>query len=338
MKKLDWENLPFAYRKTNCLFTSEYKDHKWGSVEKKTNESIDLHIAATCLHYGQACFEGFKAYRGKDDKIRLFRFMDNFKRINRTAKKILMPQIPKNVFEETVIGAVKENIEFVPPYESGATLYIRPLLIGTGPMLGVAPSEEYLFMVLVSPVGPYFKGGFQTVNVLLDREHDRAAPNGVGDVKVAGNYAASLESFQKAKKIGCSSVLFLDAKEKKYIDECGHANFFGIKDKTYVTPQSKSILPSITNDSIKMIAQEIGLKVEERSVKVKELNDFYETGACGTAAIINPISKIIDPKEDKEYEYGEEPGEISTKLYEYLRAVQYGDKEDKFDWVTVLKN
>ncbi|MBW6440785.1 branched-chain amino acid aminotransferase [Patescibacteria group bacterium] len=335
---LDWKNLSFEYIRTNCNIRYQFANGAWGEMQKSTSDHIDMHMAATCLHYGQECFEGLKAFRGKDEKIRIFRLDENAKRINESAREIFMPPIPEKIFQEAVLNAVKLNQEFVPPYKSGASLYIRPLLIGTGPRVGLNPADEYLFIVFVNPVGPYFKNGFKPISLLIDRDHDRAAPLGVGHVKVGGNYAASLQSMEKAHTGGYDSVLFLDPKEKKYIDECGPANFFAIKGKTYVTPESKSILPSITNKSLMTLAEEMGLKVERRRIELSELEEFDEVGACGTAAVIGPVGKIVDEKMEKTYEYCQNgnPGLISTELYNIYRGIQVGEEEDKFGWVTVV--
>ena len=335
---LDWKNLSFEYIKTNCNIRYQFANGAWGEMQKSVSDHIDMHMAATCLHYGQECFEGLKAFRGKDEKVRIFRWQKNAKRINDSAKEIFMPEIPEEIFQEAVLNAVKLNHEFVPPYESGASLYIRPLLIGTGPRVGLNPADEYIFIVFVNPVGPYFKNGFKPISLLIDRGHDRAAPLGVGHVKVGGNYAASLQSMEKAHKGGYDSVLFLDPGEKKYIDECGPANFFAIKGKTYVTPKSKSILPSITNKSLMTLAEDMGLKVERRKIELGELDEFDEVGACGTAAVIGPVGKIVDEKTGKTYRYCQDgnPGPISTQLYNRFRAIQLGDEEDNFEWVTVV--
>lgn len=335
---MDWKNLPFSYIQTDYNLRALYKNGQWGELEEHNSPELGLHISSACLHYGQAVFEGLKAYRGKDGQIRLFRIDENLARMQDSAKRIFMPEIPKELFYNAIQRAVKLNEKFVPPYESGATLYIRPFMFASGIELGVKPAREYLFIVFVSPVGPYFKGGFQTVDVLMDYKHDRAAPLGTGNIKFAGNYAASLPAIKEAEDHNCSSVLFLDAKEKKYIDECGHANFFGIKNNTYITPKSDSILPSITNKSLIKIAQDMGMRVERRPVLVEELNYFAETGACGTAAIINPIRKIIDNQIGKVYEYclDDLPGPVCTKLYKRLRGIQYGDAEDKFGWVSFI--
>ena len=295
-------------------------------------------MAATCLHYGQECFEGLKAYRCKDGKIRIFRVDENAARMQSTCDGILMPKLPTETFIEAVKKVVKLNERFIPPYESGATLYIRPLLIGISAQVGVHPATEYLFLIFVTPVGPYFKGGFSTNPYVIIREHDRSAPLGTGIYKVGGNYAASLTANKKAHDLGYSCEFYLDAKEKKYMDECGAANFFGIKDNTYITPKSTSILPSITNKSLMQLAEDLGLKVERRQIPEEELATFEEAGACGTAAVISPISYIddLDTKQRFTFSKDGKPGPISTKLYNKLRAIQYGDEPDVHGWVTVL--
>ncbi|MDR4987313.1 MAG: branched-chain-amino-acid transaminase, partial [Bacteroidales bacterium] len=238
-----------------------------------------------------------------------------------------------------VVKAVKLNEKYVPAYGHGASLYIRPLLIGTGVQVGVNPAKEYLFMVFVGPVGPYFKEGFNPVTMQIVRDFDRAAPLGTGHIKVGGNYAGSLYASERAKAEGYASVLFLEAKEKKYIDEAGPANFFGIKDNTYITPQSPSILPSITNMSLMQIAEDMGMKVERRPVAVEELETFEEAGACGTAAIISPIGKIVDRESGKTYTFGDgvHAGPLSSKLYKQLQGIQYGDEPDPHGWVSILE-
>ena len=266
MKEIDWSNLSFGYMKTDYNVRCYYRDGKWGELELCSEETLNIHMAATCLHYGQEAFEGLKAYRGKDGKIRVFRPQANAERLQSTCNGILMPEFPTEMFCEAVKKVVKANERFIPPYESGASLYIRPLLIGTGAQVGVHPASEYLFVVFVTPVGPYFKGGFATNPYVIIRQFDRAAPLGTGTFKVGGNYAASLRANKMAHDAGYASEFYLDAKEKKYIDECGAANFFGIKDNTYVTPLSTSILPSITNRSLMQLAEDMGLKVERRPI------------------------------------------------------------------------
>ena len=333
MENQDWKKIGFGYRKTNYNVRCYYKDGEWGSLELSDSEYINIHMAATSLHYGQEAFEGLKAFMGKDGKVRVFRMEENAKRMQSSSDGILMPRMPIDKFKEAVKLAVEKNMDFVPPYGSGASLYIRPMLIGTGAEIGVKPAKEYLFMVFVMPVGPYFPEGFHPTDLVIMRQYDRAAPQGTGKYKVGGNYAASLTAGKKAKEGHYSAVLYLDSREKKYIDECGPANFFGIKDNTYITPKSESILPSITNMSLIQIAEDLGLKVERRRVPVEELETFEEVGACGTAAVISPIKRIYDDDMGKEYLYGSDPGPWSTKLYEKLRAIQYGDEPDRYGWI-----
>ena len=338
MEMFDWKNLPFGYVKTDYNVRCYYRDGKWGDIEVTSSEHIDVHIASTGLHYGQEAFEGLKAYMGKDGKIRLFRWEENAKRLISSAEGIKMATVPVELFREALFKVLDLNRKYVPPYGSGATLYIRPLLYGSGAEVGVKPSSEYTFLIFVTPVGPYFKGGVKPVNMLICRDVDRAAPLGTGTFKVGGNYAASMRAIIKAKEQGYSSNIFLDAREKKYIDECGPANFFGIKNNTYITPKSESILKSITNMSLLEIAESIGMKAERRQVPIEELSTFEEAGACGTAAVISPIAKIFDPDTNKIYEYCRdgEPGPMTMKLYNKLVAIQNGDEPDTFGWISVL--
>lgn len=338
MESIDWSNLSFSYMPTDYNVRCYFRNGKWGELEVSSSEYIPMHMAATCLHYGQEAFEGLKAFRGKDGKIRVFRMEENAKRMQSSAETILMEKFPVEKFKEAVIKAIKLNERFVPPYESGASLYIRPLLIGTGARVGVNPADEYLFLIFVTPVGPYFKAGFKPTNVVILRQFDRAAPLGTGHVKVGGNYAASLRSGAIAHEQGYSAVLFLDAKEKKYLDECGPANFFLIKGNQYVTPASNSILPSVTNKSLMQIAEDMGMEVIRRRIEVEELSDFEEAGECGTAAVIAPVGRVDDADTGKSYVFSKDgkPGEVCEKLYKTLRGIQYGDLPDTHDWVTVL--
>ena len=329
MKNLDWGKLSFGYSKTDYNVRCYYKDGKWSAPEVSDSEMLNIHMASTCLHYGQEAFEGMKAFRGKDGKIRLFRCEENAKRMLSSAEYVMMQAPSIELFEEAVVKAIELNKEYVPPYESGASLYIRPLLIGVGPQMGVAPAKEYIFVVFVAPVGPYFKAGFKPTKVMLERRYDRAAPNGTGHIKVGGNYAAGMRSGEVAHQKGYSTAIFL---------ECGPANFFGIKNGSYITPFSHTILPSITNASLMVLAEDMGLKVERRLIPVEELETFEEAGACGTAAVISPIGQIDDLENNKSIVFGKPdvPGEWCTKLYNRLRAIQYGDEPDKFGWVKVL--
>ena len=274
MKEIDWANLSFGYMKTDYNVRCYYRDGAWGELELCSEETLNIHMAATCLHYGQEAFEGLKAYRGKDGKIRIFRPEANAERLQSTCDGILMPELPTEKFVAAIKKVVKANERFIPPYESGAALYIRPLLIGTGAQVGVHPANEYLFVVFVTPVGPYFKGGFSTNPYVIIREFDRAAPYGTGRFKVGGNYAASL----RANKVEC------------------------------------------------------------RPVPEEELETFEEAGACGTAAVISPIQRIDDLENKKSYIISKDgkPGPVCTKLYNKLRAIQYGDEPDTHNWVTIL--
>ena len=336
MKDIDWKSLTFGYLRTDYNVRCYYRDGKWGEVEVCSDEYLKLHMAATCLHYGQEAFEGLKAYRCPDGKVRVFRVEENAARLQSTARGIVMPEVPTELFVDMVKKVVRLNQEYIPPYESGATLYLRPLLFGITAGVGVRPATEYCFLIFATPVGPYFKGGFSSNPYVIVRDVDRAAPLGTGMFKVGGNYAASLRANKMAHEKGYASEFYLDAKEKKYVDECGAANFFGIKNNTYVTPKSTSILPSITNKSLMQIAEDLGMKVERRPVAEDELDSFEEAGACGTAAVISPISHLDDLETGKVYHFGDKPGPWSTKLYETLRGIQYGTIEDKHGWTTVV--
>ncbi len=335
---IDWSNLSFSYMKTDYNVRCTYKDGKWGEIEVSDSEYVPLHIAASCLHYGQESFEGLKAYRGKDGKIRIFRMEENAKRFIRSAEGIAMQPMPIELFCEMVRKVVKLNERFIPPYGTGASLYIRPLEIGISARVGVKPADEYMVIMLVTPVGPYFKNGFKPTKVCMSREYDRVAPKGTGSIKVGGNYAASLVAGEKAHDLGYSVMLYIDPKEKKYLDECGAANFFGIKEGKYVTPGSESILPSITNMSLRQLAADLGLAVEQRHIPVEELETFDEVAACGTAAVCSPIGEIDDLDNGKKYIFCEDGkvGPTTTKLYETLIGIQYGDLEDKHGWVEIL--
>lgn len=339
MESIDWSNLSFGYMPTDYNVRCIYKDGKWGDITVTSSQTFEIHMAATCLHYGQEAFEGMKAFRGKDGKIRIFRMDENAARLQSSCRGIMMPELPTEKFNEAILTVVKKNERFVPPYESGASLYIRPLLIGTSAQVGVKPAKEYLFIVFVSPVGPYFKEGFKPTPMSILRQYDRAAPLGTGRYKVGGNYAASLVAGEKAHELGYSAVLYLDAKEKKYIDECGPANFFGIRGNSYITPKSTSILPSITNKSLMQLAEDMGMTVEVRQIPEDEIGTFDEAGACGTAAVISPIARIDDLDENKSYIFSKDgkPGPICEKLYNKLRAIQYGDEPDTHKWITIVE-
>lgn len=336
--ELDWSNLGFGYVPTDYNVRCHYRDGKWGEIEVSTSDKIELHMAATALHYGQEIFEGQKAFRGKDGKIRIFRLEENAKRIQSSAHGLMMQPVPEELFIKMVKKAVELNARFVPPYGTGASLYIRPLELGMTAQIGVKPASEYIFIVMVSPVGPYFKTGFKPTNICIMREFDRVAPQGTGRWKVGGNYAASLQAGEKAHSLGYSAVLYLDPKEKRYLDECGPANFFAIKDGVYITPASDSILPSVTNDSLMAIARHKGIKVEQRHITVDELENVQEAAACGTAAVASPVGEIDDLDTGKKYVIAKngEPGPVTTMLYNTLRGIQNGELEDIFGWNTIV--
>ena len=335
---LDWGSLSFGYMPTDYNVRCYYRDGKWGEIEVSDSEYINLHMAATALHYGQEAFEGLKAFRGCDGKVRIFRLEENARRIISSAKGIMMAPVTEEIFKEMALKVVRLNERFIPPYGSGASLYIRPLEIGTTARVGVKPADEFLFMMLVTPVGPYFKTGFKPTKICIMRQYDRVAPKGTGRFKVGGNYAASLMANKIAHDRGYSCEFYLDSKEKKYIDECGAANFFGIKNNTYITPESTSVLPSITNLSLQQLAKDLGMKVECRPIPEEELPTFEEAGACGTAAVISPIEHIDDLERNISYVISKDgkPGPVCTKLYHKLRAIQLGEEEDIHGWNTVL--
>ncbi len=338
-QNIDWGSLGFGYVPTDYNVRCSYTNGAWGELRVHAEPTIQLHISASVLHYAQECFEGLKAFRGKDGKVRIFRIEENAKRMQSSCRGIKMAELPIEKFEEAVIKVVKLNERFIPPYETGASLYIRPVLFGTTPLVGVKPSNDYEFVVFVTPVGPYFKGGFQATPFMLSRKYDRAAPLGTGNLKVGGNYAAGMTATVESHDMGYSAVFYLDPKEKKYIDECGAANFFAIKGNTYVTPMSNSILPSITNMSLRTLAEDLGMTVERRPIAAEELATFDEAGACGTAAVISPIAKIVDVDNDITYTLSKDgkPGPKCTMLYNKLRAIQYGEEADKFGWTTIVE-
>ncbi|MDE6196631.1 MAG: branched-chain amino acid aminotransferase [Muribaculaceae bacterium] len=336
---IDWGKLPFGYFPTDYNLRCTFRDGKWGPIEVSQYEHINIHMAATTLHYGQEIFEGLKAFRGVDGKIRIFRMRENAKRMRESARGLLMEPVPYEIFEEMCIRAVKLNERFIPPYGSGASLYIRPLEIGLTPRIGVKEADEYLFIVMVTPVGPYFKTGFKNTNICIMREYDRVAPQGTGRWKVGGNYAASLGAGHKAHEMGYSAVLYLDPKEKKYLDECGPANFYAIKDGKYITPKSDSILPSITNMSLMELAREMGMEVEQRQITVDELDTVSEAAACGTAAVCSPIGQIDDIDTGKKYIISKDgqPGPVTTEFVRRLNAIRHGEEPDTHGWITLVE-
>ncbi len=305
MGKVDWDSLGFGYIKTDYNIRAIYSDGAWGEMTASESDYMNIHISAAALHYGSQIFEGLKAFRGADGHVRIFRPEENAKRFQRSARALCMAEVPTELFIEACKKVVELNIDYVPPYGKGATLYLRPMLIAHEPRLGISAAHEFTFCVFACPIGSYVKGGVQPMDVVIDTDYDRAAPRGTGGVKCGGNYAASLFSTHRAKERGYANVIYLDATERKYIEECGAANFFGIKDGKYITPNSPSILKSITNMSIATLAQEIGLEVERRNISVDELSTFEECGACGTAMVITPIRSIFEYHSEKLWKYGE---------------------------------
>ncbi|HNV45987.1 MAG TPA: branched-chain amino acid aminotransferase [Spirochaetota bacterium] len=334
---LDWKNLPFGYVKTNANIRYYWRDGVWSEGEVVSDENISISVAAPCIHYGQQAFEGLKVFETKSGEIVAFRPEENAMRLNRSCERIFMPAIPEKLFVDAIHRVVAANVEFVPPYGTGASLYVRPLIIGVGPRVGLGPAEEYIFIVLVSPVGPYYKGGFKPVEALVVEQFDRAAPLGVGDCKVGGNYAAGLAGSEYGKKHGFPIVLFLDPREKVYLDEFGTSNVVAIHGDAYVTPKSPSILPSITNRSLAVIAEDLGMRVEWRQIAIDEVQYFSEIGAVGTAAVITPVYRIR--YRDRDFTFGKPDvaGPMLTKLYEQLTGIQYGEIEDRHGWLDVIE-
>jgi branched-chain amino acid aminotransferase len=334
---LDWANLAFGYHKTDQNIRYTWRNGAWDKGVLTADETLPMHMAATCLHYGQECFEGLKAYETKKGDVVVFRVEENARRMIRSCKKVMMEPPPEELFIEAVFRVVNANRKYVPPYGTGASLYIRPLTIGTGAQIGVKPASEYMFVVMVSPVGPYFKTGFKPVDMIIEEEVDRAAPLGVGDVKVGGNYAASLRAGVAARQKGYADCIYLDAKEKKYLDESGPANFFAItKQGQYLTPDSHTILPSITNMSLVTLAEEMGLRPQRRPIPVEEIFAFAEAGCCGTAAVITPIGSLTYRDRKAVYCKEAQVGPHCTALYRRLTSIQVGDTPDPYGWVRVI--
>ena len=345
MENMNWDNLGFAYRRTATILRCIYKDGAWGEVESLTDDNISMSAFAGCLHYSIECFEGLKAFRGKDGKVRIFRPEENARRLQSSAASLFIPEPPVELFVSMCKRLVKENIDYLPPYGHNASLYIRPTLIGSNPQLGVKSSDEVTLNMLCSPVGAYVGGTLQPCNAVVARNHDRAAMYGTGRFKVGGNYAASLYALNIAHRQGYSAVLHLDPAEHKYIDEFNSSNFFGIRDNTYVTPLSDSILPSITNKSLVTVAEHLGMTVERRPVPVEEMATFEEVGECGTAVVITPVSyiddkvKLEDETISKRYSFysDTECGPKSLRLYRMITGIQYGEIEDPFGWCTFVE-
>ena len=338
---IDWNKLTFHYTETDYVVRSAYRNGVWEEPYATRDKHISLHVAATGLQYGQECFEGLKAFRGADGKVRIFRMEENAKRMQRSAEGLLMTPVPTDIFCKAVVLALQKNIDFLPPYETGATLYFRPVLVATTPEISVGPGKDCEFIVIPTPIGPYFPNGFKGTPFIVNRTIDRAAPQGTGQWKVGGNYAASFRASEVAHAMGYE-CMFTDAKTHKYIDECTASNFIGIKSRIsemeYLTPRSSAILPSITNDSLMVLAKEMGMKVTRRRIRIEELAEMTEAAACGTACVISPITKVLDPDNDITYSFGDKPGPVLTKLYHALQDIQYGRVEDTHGWCTVVED
>ena len=332
---LDWGNLGFSYMKLPYRYLAYYKNGQWEKGELTEDATLHMSESSPCLHYGQQAFEGMKAYRTKDGSVQLFRPDQNAKRLQRTSDRLLMPQVPTDMFIDAVKQVVRANEEYVPPYGTGGTLYIRPLLLGIGDIIGVKPANEYIFTVFAMPVGNYFKGGLQPTNFLIQEEYDRAAPHGTGAAKVGGNYAGSFVPGQYAKTNGFSDVIYLDPATHTKIEEVGSANFFGITvDNEFITPLSPSILPSITKYSLLYLAEHrLGMKAIEGDIFIDDLDKFVEAGACGTAAVISPIGGVQHGDEFHVFYSETEVGPVTRKFYDELTGIQFGDVKAPEGWI-----
>lgn len=337
-KNIDWQNLGFSYIKTDYRFIARWKDGKWDQGELSTDSTLHIHEGSTALHYGQQCFEGLKAYRCKNGSVNLFRPDQNAERMQRSCDRLLMPQVPTELFIRACREVVKANDEWLAPYGTGATLYLRPFVIGVGENIGVRTAPEFIFSVFCCPVGAYFKGGLTPSNFLVS-DYDRAAPAGTGAAKVGGNYAASLYPGKLAHERNFADCIYLDPTTHTKIEEVGSANFFGItKDNQFITPDSPSILPSITKYSLLHLAKErLGLNAIEGDVYIDQLDKFAEAGACGTAAVITPIGGIQHKDKFHVFYSEKEVGPITKRLYEELVGIQFGDIEAPEGWIVKVE-
>lgn len=337
-KNIDWANLGFGYMKTDYRFISNYKNGKWDDGELSTNDKVILDESAGVLQYAQTCFEGLKAYRTVNNQVVCFRPDLNAKRMSDSCKRLEMPVYPEEKFIEAVEKVVKANIDYVPPYGTGATLYLRPYMFGSNNVIGVKPAEEYQFRIFTTPVGPYFKGGAKPITVRIS-DFDRAAPHGTGHIKAGLNYAMSLHAIVDAHKQGFNENIYLDSATRTKIEETGGANIiFVTKDKKVITPKSNTILPSITRRSLMYVAEHyLGLEAEEREVRLEEVKDFAECALCGTAAVLSPVGKIVDHGKEILLPSGmNEMGEITKKLYDTLTGIQMGRIEAPEGWIEVI--
>ena len=332
---IDWGNLGFAYMPTKERFVAHYKDGAWDEGQMTTDATVQISECAGVLQYSQSCFEGLKAYTTEDGKIVCFRPDLNAARMADSCRRLEMPVFPEDKWVEAAMKVVEANKEFVPPYGSGATLYLRPFMFASGPVIGVKPADEYQFRIFCTPVGPYFKGGAKPITIRVC-DFDRAAPHGTGHIKAGLNYAMSLHAIVDAHQQGFDENMYLDAATRTYVEETGGANFlFVTKDNKVVTPKSNSILPSITRRSLMHVAKEyLGLEAEERPVAFEEVKDFAECGLCGTAAVISPVGKIVDHGNEICFPAGmEEMGPITKKLYDTLTGIQMGRIKAPEGWV-----
>ncbi len=338
-KNIDWANLGFAYMKTDRRFVSNFKDGAWDSGALAEDDMITMSECAGVLQYAQTIFEGLKAYTTEDGHIVCFRPDLNAERMAQSAARLEMPVYPEDKFVEAVVETVKANEAYVPPYGSGATLYVRPYMFGINPVIGVKPADEYQFRIFTTPVGPYFKGGVKPLTIRIS-DFDRAAPHGTGNIKAGLNYAMSLHAIVTAHAEGYDENMYLDPGSRTKVEETGGANFlFVTKDNKVVTPKSDSILPSITRRSLMVVAKEyLGLEVEEREVFKDELKDFAECGLCGTAAVISPVGKIVDHGEEICLPSGMSAmGPVTQKLYDTLTGIQMGRIEAPAGWIKVIR-
>jgi branched-chain amino acid aminotransferase len=331
---IEWNNLGFCHVDTGHFVAAEYRDGRWSPLKQCQGGTITLSVAATCLHYGQACFEGLKAFRQIDGSVAAFRPDAHARRLIKTAHRLAM--IPPNeaMFVEAVRTLLKISLAHIPPVGSDASFYIRPLLIGTQAVIGVQPSNAYVFLMFGMPVGPYYHHGLRPVSAYVHERYDRAAPRGVGHVKAAGNYAAGLVGDREVHEMGYDVSLYLDSATHTFVDEFGTSNFMAITgDGRYVTPRSESILESVTNISLQTIAADLGLRVERRPVPWSELDSFAEVAACGTAAVITPIHSITRGDETHRFGSSDQPGPTLQRLYDEIQGIQYGRRPDRHGWM-----
>ena len=336
-KNLDWGDLGFDYIKTDFRYSALYENGEWSAGSLISDEQIVIHEGAPSLHYAQQCFEGMKAQTTADGSVCLFRPALNWERMNATAPRLLIPPVPEELFLNAIEETIRANYPWIPPYGSGAALYVRPMLIGVGENLGLKPAEKYEFRVFVSPVGPYYKNSGMAVISLAVSKFDRAAPNGTGKYKAGANYAGGLLATLNAQDLGANEALYLDSAQNRYIDEAGSANIvIFTKDEKLITPSSEAILPSITRRSVMELAEsELSLSTEARPIELRaEFANFQEMAACGTAAVIAPVGKVwFDNDWRTVFQDGESVGPVMSELYELLVGIQRGEKEDKFGWL-----